>query len=59
MCEESRQTPVQVPEEIFCVECQGNCFRLTMRAEDDPFISGDIVAYRCPDCLERFDMVLG
>lgn len=35
------------------------CHRLTHRAADDPFQPGDWVAYRCPDCLERFDMMLG
>ena len=49
---------MDVPEEIFCVECQGTCYRLTHRPDDDPFMPGDVVAYRCPDCAERFDMVL-
>jgi len=49
---------VQVPEEIHCVECGGTCYRLTHRPEDDPFAPGDWVAYRCADCLERFDMQL-
>ena len=54
----SRVLGVEVPDEIICVECQGTCYRLTQRPADDPFESGDFVAYRCPDCAERFDMVL-
>lgn len=50
--------PVQIPDLIACVECGGTCHRLTQRPDDDPFRPGDVVAYRCPDCLERFDMVL-
>ncbi len=49
---------MHVPDEIVCVECQGTCYRLTQRPHDDPFISGDFVAYRCPDCAERFDLVV-
>lgn len=50
---------MDVPDQIFCVECQGTCHRLTQRPHDDPFLPGDFVAYRCADCMERFDMVLG
>lgn len=49
---------MDVPEQIRCVECGGICHRLTHRPDDDPFAPGDAVAYRCADCLERFDMVL-
>ena len=49
---------IYVPDKITCVECGGTCHRLTHRPDDDPFRAGDAVAYRCPDCLERFDMVL-
>ena len=50
---------MEVPDQIRCMECGGVCHRLTHRAADDPFQPGDWVAYRCPDCLERFDMMLG
>lgn len=49
---------MHVPEQIICVECQGTCHLLSTRPADDPFMPGDFVAYRCPDCLERFDLVL-
>ena len=46
------------PEHIVCVECGGRCGRLTHERVDEPFIAGDIVAYRCADCMDRFDMEL-
>ena len=49
---------MQVPDQLHCVECGGICGRLTHRPDDDPFQPGDWVAYRCADCLERFDMQL-
>lgn len=49
---------IRAPESILCIECLGTCMRLTQRPDDDPFLPGDVVAYRCPDCYERFDIVL-
>ena len=46
------------PDYIVCVECGGRCGRLTHERVDEPFAPGDVVAYRCADCQERFDMVL-
>lgn len=49
---------MQPPETIRCVDCLGLCERLTYRPDDDPFEPGDFVAYRCRDCLDRWDIVL-
>ncbi len=47
------------PEPTFpCVECGGVCHLLTAAPEHDAWEAGDIVAYRCADCRERFDLVL-
>lgn len=45
------------PETIVCVECGGTSYRLTYPPHegDEP---GDVVGYRCRDCLERWDVVL-
>jgi hypothetical protein len=43
---------------IPCVDCGGRCHLLTTWPDDDPPIAGDIVAYRCEDCLDRWDVVL-
>lgn len=45
--------------EIVCIDCGGRAFLLTLpRPEGDPWEPGDIVAYRCADCLDRWDLVL-
>lgn len=54
---------VEAPQSIVCVDCGGTCGLLTRPATDDdgnpvPFGIGDVVAYRCADCLDRWDVVL-
>lgn len=49
---------MSIPETIVCVDCGGHCVLITTRPADDPFIPGDIVAYRCNDCADRWDLVL-
>jgi len=49
---------------ITCVDCGGRAHLLTPRRGDpedpegDEWRPGDIVAYRCEDCLDRWDLVL-
>ena len=45
-------------ETIVCVECGGTAHLLTGFPPDDPPMAGDIVPYRCAECMERFDMVV-
>lgn len=45
-------------ETIVCVECGGTAHLLTGFPPDDPPIAGDIVPYRCADCMDRFDLVV-
>lgn len=49
--------PVPVPESITCVDCGGLCGRITYEP-DEGFEPGAIVAYRCRDCLDRWDIEL-
>lgn len=54
---------VEPPESITCVDCGGRCGLLSRPHTDDdghlvPYVAGDVVAYRCADCLDRWDMVL-
>lgn len=45
--------------EIVCIDCGGRAYLLTHpRPEGEPWEPGDIVAYRCADCLDRWDLVL-
>ena len=46
---------MEVPDKIICVDCGGDCYRLTVPPEDG-FTSGDIIAFRCADCLDRWDV---
>ncbi|MCB1270686.1 MAG: hypothetical protein M9942_10345 [Microthrixaceae bacterium] len=62
MTSEERR-PVEPPQSIICVDCGGTCGLLSRPDTDDdgaelPFLSGDVVAYRCADCLDRWDIVL-
>jgi hypothetical protein len=43
---------------IVCVDCGGRCHLLTKPREDGVWLPGDYVAYRCEDCLDRWDLVL-
>jgi hypothetical protein len=49
---------VRAPETITCVDCGGLCRRLTYDPPDEGFQPGDVVAYRCRDCHDRWDIVL-
>jgi len=54
--------PAEAPPTITCVDCGGTCHLLTRPFEDDDgrvgFLPGDVVAYRCADCLDRWDIEL-
>jgi hypothetical protein len=45
------------PDTIVCVDCGGVCHRITYVPEGG-FEPGDVVAYRCADCLDRWDLVI-
>ena len=34
------------------------CHLLSHPPPDEPFEPGDVVAYRCADCMDRWDIVL-
>lgn len=44
------------PETIVCVDCLGTCHRISFEP-DDGWEPGQVVAYRCEDCLDRWDLV--
>lgn len=48
---------VEVERQIVCVDCGGRCHLLSY-APEEGFEPGDIVAYRCEDCLDRWDLVV-
>lgn len=46
-----------IEKQIVCVDCGGRCHLLSY-APEEGFAPGDIVAYRCEDCLDRWDLVV-
>lgn len=49
---------MRAPPTIVCVDCGGKCGLLSFTEPDEGFQPGDVVAYRCADCLDRWDVVL-
>lgn len=49
---------MEVETEIVCVDCGGRCHLLSHPPPDEGFQPGDIVAYRCSDCMDRWDLVV-
>jgi hypothetical protein len=49
---------MDAPATIICVDCGGTCHLLSYPRPDEPWEPGDVVAYRCADCLDRWDIVL-
>lgn len=48
-----------VPKEsISCVDCGGEARLISFPREDGMWLVGDIVSYRCRDCLDRWDIEL-
>lgn len=41
---------------IVCVDCGGDAHLLTNVPIDD-FYPGDVLVYRCADCMDRWDIV--
>lgn len=48
---------MDVPTTIDCIDCGGRCHRIGYPPPegDRP---GDAVAYRCEDCLDRWDVII-
>ena len=47
-----------MPDTITCVECGAAAGRLSHLPPDQDLLPGDVVVYVCPDCGQRFDIVL-
>ncbi|GAC1312618.1 MAG: hypothetical protein NVSMB16_09440 [Acidimicrobiales bacterium] len=51
--------PPRRPEDVIdCIDCGGRCHLLTTWPADDPPQPGDIVVYRCSDCLDSWHLVV-
>lgn len=49
---------MDIPNEFTCVDCGGVASRIGYLPPDEEPEPGIVVAYRCADCLERFDVVI-
>jgi hypothetical protein len=47
-----------VPDTIVCVDCGSTAHLLSKPDETGRFWPGDLVAYRCEDCLDRWDLIV-
>lgn len=45
------------PERFTCVDCGGVAHLITFLPEEGDVEPGMPLAYRCEDCMERFDVV--
>ena len=46
-----------VPAEIVCPDC-GGAAKLLSHDPEGGFVPGDVAAYRCVDCRDRWDVVV-
>jgi hypothetical protein len=44
--------------EITCVDCGGRAYLISYAPDEGRWEAGDVVAYRCADCNDRWDVVL-
>ena len=49
---------MEVSATITCVDCGGTCHLISYERPDEPWEPGDVVAYRCSDCNDRWDIEL-
>ena len=45
------------PPHIVCVDCGGTCHLISLLPDDEPLVPGTVLAYRCQDCRDRWDLV--
>ena len=45
------------PQTFTCVDCGGTAHLISYLPEDDEPEPGSAFAYRCGDCMERFDVI--
>ena len=48
---------VEVERVITCIDCGGRAHLISYPPEDG-WEPGDVVVYRCEDCLDRWDLVV-
>lgn len=46
------------PPTIDCIDCGSTCHLISKPEETGEFYPGDVVVYRCEDCLDRWDLLV-
>lgn len=46
------------PERIDCIDCGGVAHLLSRPDDTGRFWPGDLLTYRCEDCLDRWDLII-
>ena len=44
--------------QIDCIDCGGRCFLISYPPEDGRWHPGDLITYRCEDCMDRWDLLI-
>ena len=44
--------------QIDCIDCGGRCFLISYAPEDGRWHPGDLITYRCEDCMDRWDLLI-
>ena len=47
----------EIPRTIVCPDCGGVASLITHLDDEAPLAPGEAVAYRCRDCLDRWDVI--
>ena len=47
-----------ISERIACMECGEMAVLVQLPAADEMIEAGDVLVYRCPDCGQRWDVVV-
>ena len=47
-----------VTQRITCIDCGGIAHLLTRPDDTGRFWPGDLVVYRCEDCMDRWDLIV-
>ncbi len=47
-----------IAQTIVCVDCGGRAHLVQRLDPEDPPAAGDVLAYRCEDCADRWDLVV-
>jgi hypothetical protein len=49
---------VEVDQVITCIDCGGRAHLISYPPEERAWEPGDLVVYRCEDCLDRWDLIV-